>query len=250
MVEDLIAKKNLRSPKSKDGSGENMLARNTDENAIIKTFEGFLRADEFPCVGAKSALQRGTLRSVVCWSLDSAWDDVRMHRELLRWADLYREENSLFRSLAFIFAGSPEFKEERFEQLMWDRLQSLADKDAWLSQPYDERVSADPESPHFSMSFGGEAFFVVGMHPCASRPARRTPWPVLIFNLHDQFEKLRDEGTYEKLRDSILERDEALSGSTNPMLARHGEQSEARQYSGRLIDDEWKCPFTDKRSKP
>ena len=34
----------------------------------------------------------------------------------------------------------------------------------------------------------GEAFFVVGQHPGASRTARRYTRPTLIFNLHDQFE--------------------------------------------------------------
>jgi FPC/CPF motif-containing protein YcgG len=45
------------------------------------------------------------------------------------------------------------------------------------------------------------------------------------------------------MREKILERDESLAGSRNPMLARHGEASEARQYSGRRVDDRWKCPF-------
>ena len=65
----------------------------------------------------------------------------------------------------------------------------------------------------------------------------------MIFNLHDQFERLRAEGRYEKLRGSILDRDEHYSGSLNPMLSRHGEQSEARQYSGRAVDNDWGCPF-------
>ena len=104
-------------------------------------------------------------------------------------------------------------------------------------------VAEDPDNPHFSLSFGGEAFFVVGLHPQASRPARRFSSPVLVFNLHAQFERLRAEGRYEKLRAAILERDEALAGSVNPMLARHGEASEARQYSGRAVDADWRCPM-------
>jgi FPC/CPF motif-containing protein YcgG len=52
-------------------------------------------------------------------------------------------------------------------------------------------VSADPNDPHFSLSFGGEAFFVVGLHPRASRPARRFERPAPIFNLRDQFEQQR-----------------------------------------------------------
>ena len=67
-----------------------------------------------------------------------------------------------------------------------------------------------------------------------------------IDNLHDQFEQLRDEGRYEQLRDRIIARDVALAGTVNPMLARHGELSEARQYSGRAVNDDWVCPFTTK----
>ena len=66
-----------------------------------------------------------------------------------------------------------------------------------------------------------------------------------MFNLHDQFERLREEGLYERMRERILTRDVALAGSINPMLSRFGEESEARQYSGREVDDDWKCPFRD-----
>jgi len=93
------------------------------------------------------------------------------------------------------------------------------------------------------LSFGGEAFFLVGLHPNASRPARRFERPAVIFNLYEQFERLRAAGKYEAMREKILVRDEALAGSRNPMLARHGEISEARQYSGRAVGADWGCPF-------
>ena len=109
-------------------------------------------------------------------------------------------------------------------------------------------MASEPDSPHFSLSFAGEAFFVVGLHPKASRPARRFSSPALVFNLHAQFEELREAGRYEKLRPSILQRDEVLAGSANPMLARHGEVSEARQYSGRAVDEGWRCPFKPRKA--
>ena len=226
-----------------------MLQSEKASQSLLEEFEAFIGERAFPCVGAKSALSRGTLKTIVCRSIDSAWDDVRIHRELLDWAFSYKRDPGLFRSIAFVFARSPRLGEKDFEAAMWERLQSLTDKDAWLEQPYDDRVSSDPNDPHFSLSFGGEAFFVVGMHPSASRPARRTPWPVLVFNLHDQFETLRAKGRYEKIRDSILTRDEALAGSVNPMLARHGDQSEAMQYSGRQVGPDWKCPLIDRRTE-
>jgi len=221
------------------------------EETILKGREELLAAiadDRFPCVGAKSAMARGTLRALVCHSIESAWDDVKIHSELLAWAKAYREDPSGLRSLAIVFEGPQNLAEEQFEAAMWARLQSLADKDEWRGQPYDRSVSADPSDPHFSLSFGGEAFFVVGLHPSASRPARRFPRPTLVFNLHDQFERLREEGRYERMRERIIERDIALAGDANPMLARHGEKSEARQYSGRAVGDDWQCPFRDPRA--
>ncbi|MBX9814839.1 MAG: hypothetical protein A4S12_07175 [Proteobacteria bacterium SG_bin5] len=198
----------------------------------------------FPCVGAKAALARGTLDVLAADSIESAWDDLRIHDSLLRFAQAYRAEPALFRSFAVIYEGPTDLSEEAFEAALWARVQSLSDKDVWRGQAYDPRVSSDPENPHFSLSFGGEAFFIVGLHPHASRPARRFDRPAMIFNLHDQFERLRAEGRYEGMREKILARDEALAGSRNPMLQRHGEASEARQYSGRAVGKDWACPFS------
>lgn len=214
------------------------------EDALFET----VASPSFPCVGAKSAMARGTLKVLACHRLDSSWDDLTIHQALLEWASDYRADPDGLRSLAVSFEGPTDLSESQFESRMWQRIQSFADKDAWLGQPYDHRVSADPSDPHFSLSFGGEAFFVVGLHPHASRPARRFPRPTLVFNLHDQFERLRNEGRYDKMRERILDRDKALAGNINPMLARHGEASEAAQYSGRLADEEWHCPFNDKRA--
>ncbi|MEP9403390.1 guanitoxin biosynthesis heme-dependent pre-guanitoxin N-hydroxylase GntA [Sphingomonas sp. VNH70] len=197
----------------------------------------------FPCVGAKSAMARGTLDVLACSRIDSAWDDVRIHDALMRLAEAYRADRQMYRSFAVVFDGPGDLTEAQFEAALWQRVQSLSDKDVWRGQDYDARVSTDPDNPHFSLSFGGEAFFIVGLHPHASRPARRFERPALVFNLHDQFERLRAEGKYEGMREKILVRDEALAGSRNPMLARHGAASEARQYSGRVVDDRWSCPF-------
>ena len=212
--------------------------------------ELFARIEDkgFPCVGAKSALARDTLKVIVGHSIESGWDDVTIHSQLIEWAARYRSDPTGLRSLAVVFDGPRRMSEEAFEQAMWERIQSLADKDEWRGQSYDTRVSPDPADPHFSLSFGGEAFFVVGLHAGASRAARRFPRPTMVFNLHDQFERLREEGRYERMREAILDRDKALAGTLNPMLSRHGEASEARQYSGRAVGPDWTCPFSDKRA--
>jgi FPC/CPF motif-containing protein YcgG len=215
---------------------------------LIARFHAFIRDAHFPCVGAKSALAHDQVRTVVARDIGSAWDDVAIHAALRDFAAGYRRDSQPFQSLAVLFQGPLDLTEEGFEAALWARLQSLADKDAWHGYDYDPRVSADVDNPHFSLSFGGEAFFVVGLHPGASRPARRFETPVLVFNPHEQFEQLRTTGRYEKLRQSIIDRDVAVAGSANPMLARHGETSEARQYSGRAVGPGWKPPF-DPRGK-
>jgi FPC/CPF motif-containing protein YcgG len=203
-----------------------------------------VRDAAFPCVGAKAALARDQMRVIVGRDITSAWDDLRILPELTALAARYAEDPALFQTLVVVFEGPDLTGEAEFEGYMWERIQSLSDKDAlWLEHPHDDRVSDDPEDPHFSLSFGGAAFFVVGLHPGASRPARRFVRPALVFNLHDQFEQLRAQNRYEKLRESILARDLDLAGSVNPMLARHGDNSEARQYSGRAVGADWGCPY-------
>lgn len=188
-------------------------------------------------------MAHGRLTVLACDRIDSAWDDLRIHDGLLRFVESYRAEPVHFQSYAVVFDGPADLNEAAFETALWARVQSLSDKDVWRGQEYDARVSADPANPHFSLSFGGEAFFLVGLHPHASRPARRFDHPALMFNLHDQFERLREAGKYESLREKILARDKLLAGSSNPMLARHGDASEARQYSGRTVGEDWEAPF-------
>lgn len=219
-----------------------------DTHPLAERFQAFVKSADFPCVGAKSALSRGQMRIVVGRDLRSGWNDLEIYENLHALAAGYRRAPKLFQTLVILFESDADLSEVEFERHMWTRIQSLTDKDEWLGQTADPRVSDDPDDPHFSLSFGGEAFFVVGLHPRASRPARRFEQPAMVFNLHDQFEQLRASGLYEKLRHTIIARDVALAGTPNPMLARHGQSSEARQYSGRVVEQDWRCPFSGRKS--
>ena len=211
-------------------------------------FEAFIGAADFPCVGAKSASARGNLTMVHARDLRSGWNDLEIHERLMDWAAAHEDDDGALHSFAVLFSGPDDLEEDEFERLMWERIQSFADKDAWRGQRYASTVSRDPQDPHFALSFGGKAFFAVGLHPHASRPARRFSHPAIVFNPHDQFERLREQNRYGRMREAIMARDAKLAGSTNPMLADHGEASAAPQYSGRLVGGDWKRPFRDKRS--
>ena len=147
-----------------------------------------------------------------------------------------------FSSFAVAFDGPADMDEEQFERALWRRLAALQRIDA-LCYDWSPEVSRDPASPRFGFSLGGLAFFIVGLHPDASRTARRFAHPAIIFNPHEQFEILRAKGRYQGLKDAIRKRDGALDGFPNPMLAEHGTKSEAPQYSGRLVGPDWRCPF-------
>ncbi len=213
------------------------------DHPLAAQLRQFITDAQFPCVGAKAALAKGRIVPVMARSITSAWDDLAIHHALMEFVGEVQQDPRLFQSFAVIFEGPHTLDEEQFEEHMWHRLQSMSDKDRWLGQPYSRQANPDPSDPHFALSYAGEAFFVVGLHPHASRQARRFATPTLIFNTRAQFDQLRAEGRYEKMHSTIIERDLKLSGSINPMLARHGETSEARQYSGRAVDENWECAF-------
>ena len=88
-----------------------------------------------------------------------------------------------------------------------------------------------------------EAFFVIGLHANSSRPSRQFRYPALVFNPHAEFEKLRTNNRYGKMKEVIRKRDISYSGSANPMLTDFGEASEVYQYSGRKYAEDWQCPL-------
>jgi FPC/CPF motif-containing protein YcgG len=216
-------------------------------SAIERAFEQFITRKAFPCLGAKSAQARGQLHYLHAGDIASDRTDRLITAGVQAFAaDV--TSHSMFVSLVVLFPRSAPLSEGDFEAALWQRLQSIHSLDS-SSHRWDPAVSDDPASARFSMSIGGRAFYVIGLHPNASRPARRFSCPTLVFNLHSQFERLREDGRYGKLRRAIIERDVAYSGSANPMLAIHGESSEARQYSGRQVDAGWVCPFHAKNER-
>ena len=213
-----------------------------EKNEIASELEEFVASADFPCIGAKAALRRHQLEILVVADIRSDISDRLITHRLQDFAIRHDAGDKMFVSQAIIFRKDADLSEALFEMHLWQRLTSLhaIDREDFS---WDTEVASDPQSPHFGLSIGGKGFFVVGLHPNASRAARRFRRPTLIFNLHAQFEKLRQEGRYETLRDKTIQRDIALDGSPNPMLARHGQGPVAAQFSGRRVGADWRCPF-------
>lgn len=215
-------------------------ASSADEAA--NALRDFISTPSFPCVGAKSALNKGRLTIREFGRLATPETTQDLYESLIDYSAKNPEPGQTPVSFAATFSSHAP-SELVFEELLWKQLIALHEVDRCKGITWNSEVSEDPESSQFSFSIGGRAYFVVGMHPNASRLARRTPIICLIFNFHDQFEALKTTGKYSSLQRAIRERDIALQGSINPVLARFGESSEARQYSGRPVDQAWQCPF-------
>ena len=215
-------------------------------NQNEERFRKFILEDDHPCIMSQTVF--GTDHYELYTYKDLGSETAA--REILVDLQKYLEDNDFstkeFYSFVAVFEGEAEFSEKEFEKLLWQQLQHIHNLD---KKDWDETVSPDTTSKSFSFSILGSAFYVVGLHPNSSRNARKSPKPTLVFNLHSQFEKLRDMGVYQRVRDRIRQRDLVKNGSINPMLIDFGKRSEAPQYSGRQVDESWECPFKHKASK-
>jgi uncharacterized protein len=229
-----------KSPGSSDAADRT----SRDELMSVESFvEHQLRAlvlsDYFPCVGARSAFKSGGYAFHLYGDITNAEFIDAMADDLREF--IVSPPSGPFVTFVATFASPTGIHDEsHWDALVWRALQFLHVSDF---QQWDRSVSDDPSSPDFSFSFGGRAFFVVGLHPGSSRYSRRFAWPSLVFNFHEQFERLRVEDKYVRFRDTIRARDIRLQGSLNPNLSDFGDASDATQYSGMPAGSGWRCPF-------
>jgi hypothetical protein len=198
--------------------------------------------DDYPCVMARSVFNRDAFRMATYRDLGAPDAALLLCHDLYAFSAEFPAPVQGATSFIACFDGPSTADESGFETALWQLLQAAHEIDrqhfGWCAE-----VGSDPERSDFSFSLGGRAFFLIGMHPAASRLARRTPMPVIVFNLHEQFVELRTKGKYDAVRDKIQQRDIQLQGTPNPMAADFGERSEAAQYSGRHVGRAWRCPF-------
>lgn len=207
---------------------------------IADEYKSFILEKDHPCIMANTVFSMDQYSIHTYETLGSKTTASLLLKAIEAYIENYDFNAKSFESLIAVFPETSIETELEFENLLWRQLQFIHEKDSFA---WDSKVSDNPEDPNFSFSIMGHAFYIVGMHPKSSRMARRAPYPTIVFNLHAQFEQLREMGAYHKVRDKIRQRDKALQGSINPVLEDFGTSSEAKQYSGRNVGKAWKCPF-------
>lgn len=205
-------------------------------------FRTFVMGDGFSCVGAKAAIQSGGYRFGYYGRMSDRAATQGLARDLCAFVAEFPHMTARYKTFVAVFGDEEPMDESAFEARLWKQLELLHGLDnrhfAW-----DDSVSSDPAAGDFAFSFAGSAFFIVGMHPGSSRASRRFARPAMAFNAHRQFRRLRENGHFERVQSQVRARELALQGSLNPNLAEFGERSEARQYSGRAVEEQWRCPF-------
>ena len=196
----------------------------------------------YPCVGALSAFARKGYRFGLFPELASESAVRAVCHDLYEFCHEFPVIDDHLITFIATFRGPAIESEQHFEDLLWRQLRAMhaVDSDFFA---WDKTVDSDPDSNNFSFSIGGRSMYVIGMHPKASRLARTVRYPTMVFNLHEQFERVRARGKFETMKQIIRARDMVFQGSINPMLKGFGESSEACQYSGRAVPDNWPCPF-------
>lgn len=208
--------------------------------ALAQQFSDFVLDPAYPCLGAKSAFRTNSYHVNCYRALGTDTSAQALGPDLRHFIAARETMSHDFSTFVAIFDDPVIEDEAQFEKLLWQQLDALHRID---EHPWTPSASRDPDDNNFGFSFGGAAFFVVGLHPNSARHARRFVRPALVFNDHRQFDQLRTQGKFSKMQRVIRNRDQAWQGTANPMLANFGTISEARQYSGRAVPADWKCPF-------
>ncbi|MEV6315412.1 guanitoxin biosynthesis heme-dependent pre-guanitoxin N-hydroxylase GntA [Streptomyces sp. NPDC051776] len=204
--------------------------------------EAFILGEKFSCLAGRSAWRRGGIMHRHYHLLGCESSARLMAADLAEFVAGADWSARTFTSFVATFERPRGVDELRFEELLWQQLQLLHEEDA-EDHHWADGYSSDPESREFAFSVAGHPFFVIGLHETHRRWGRRPPFPMLAFNSHEQFNRIKGAGMWDRLTEKIRKQDIKLQGDINPNLHEYEELSEARRYSGRPKPAEWQCPF-------
>lgn len=207
----------------------------------------FINQTYFPCIMAKTVSRIGWLETLTLRDIEKEESIIQFQKSIYQFIDHYHSSPDTLHSFVLMIENKHYQSFECFEEKFWNFLIMIDYFDKILYH-HDDRVHADPQSDNFSFSLMEEAFFILALHPNSPRRSRQFSLPAIVFNPHEQFEKLRTNGLFVKIRDIIRKKDKLLQGFSNPMLSDFGDKSEVYQYTGRAHHFEESLPLFSQRS--
>jgi hypothetical protein len=217
-------------------------------NLIHEMLREHILSKKFPCVFGKSIFVKNQYIISFYDSIKSEKSLLQLGEDLLRFKNEQKQKYSnKFSSFVSVFLDCSTINnEEEFDNSLWEALSFLNKQD---QHDWDQSVSSNPADGNFSFSFGGRAYFVIGLNKYSTRLSRQFKYHVLVFNARYLFDKLRELGTMEKYRQIIRKRDINFQGYINQNLVNYSStDSEAKLYGGKHVDINWLCPFIPKKT--
>jgi FPC/CPF motif-containing protein YcgG len=212
------------------------------ENPFKIHLSSHILETNFPCIMAKAVVNKGFFHTFSLPNLNTGSVKTAL-KNLHNFISEMHTKKARLSSCVIVIEDEKLNDFPVFENKFWSFLKELNSLDKKSHKP-DPSVDADPTSSKFSFSIKSESFFIIALHPESPRWARRFKYPAIVFNPHKQFEELRENGTYKKVRDLIRKKDKLLQGNENPMLQNFGEKSEVYQYLGKIYSDFEPVPLT------
>lgn len=146
------------------------------EGGALAEVREWLRSSAEPFPGARAAVDGAdvtVVRTGRLGSPNSSFDVYSTVRHLTARNAVDGGE----RSLVAVLEGPLSASERALEDRLWHTLQHLNDFD---DGPWDDSVVHALDLADHAFVVGGDAWSVELLHPQSPRPARRSPWPVLV----------------------------------------------------------------------
>ncbi|BDM70334.1 hypothetical protein HEK616_38210 [Streptomyces nigrescens] len=215
--------------------------------AVRSELDRFIQSREFSCLGARAALKRDTITHRHYQRMGNERSAQENYRDLLEYVAALRPllSDQSFRTFVATFDEPGNVDELAYEGLIWQHLQLMHDIDS-RTFGLDDGASSDPRTPNFGFHTGGHAFFVVGMHPGASRASRRFSTSAIAFNSLAQFVLLGEK--FYSMQGAIRRREAKNNGSVNPSFTVYEYEQPARHFSGRFTEEDWTCPYASRHA--
>ncbi|WP_317166966.1 guanitoxin biosynthesis heme-dependent pre-guanitoxin N-hydroxylase GntA [Winogradskyella ursingii] len=205
--------------------------------SVKKDLHKFILKSDHPCFAAQTLAEQKTYDFDIYSKIESSFTAQQILENIENFLENYDFESDRYRTYIAVFPDEYFSSEEEFENALWQLLSFI---NMYDNVPWDDTVSKDLGNSNFSFSIKGKAFCIASMHPECSITARRTKYPILVFNLNWQSEQLRKHNLYRKSRNHIQEREMNLFGNVNPV------SSKLLQFSSVKPQENWEGQFKNK----
>lgn len=203
-------------------------------------FKNLVLSPHFACVGAQSSVKGENYafcaypNMTTVSTAEGLCHDLIAFKQQFNLPGINKVKGAPFLTFVAAFSGPNIADQIDGIKHFYTLLKQLHEQDKkyfkWGGVDHAQYVSNDVNSPDFGFSLSGDAFFMPFLYSYSGSPARISSIPMVVFNAHVIFAKLRQINAFERLKTLIRSRQTWV----HPALGDHGDVKEFDQYA--LVD--------------